>query len=88
MSGPSVKFKLFYTKTAVKDIQKLDQVVKKKIKKKIELFSKKPLFYARKLIKSSLGSYRWRVGSYRVVFDIERDKIIILRIGHRKEIYS
>ena len=45
MSKPLVKFKLLYTKTAVKDIQKLDRVVKKKIKKKIELYSPKPHFY-------------------------------------------
>jgi mRNA interferase RelE/StbE len=84
---PSVKYKLFYTKSAVGDIQKLDPVAKKKIKKKIEFFSKKPLFYSRKLIKPQLGAYRWRIGNYRVVFDIDNKKIIILRIGHRKEIY-
>ncbi|HUW22189.1 MAG TPA: type II toxin-antitoxin system RelE/ParE family toxin [Candidatus Bathyarchaeia archaeon] len=88
MSKFSAKFNLLYTKTAVKDIQKLDRVVKKKIKKKIELYSQKPYFYARKLIKPSLGSYRWRIGKYRVVFDIDKSRIVILRIGHRKEIYS
>jgi mRNA interferase RelE/StbE len=88
MSRPLVKFKLLYTKTAVEDIQKLDRVVKKKIKKKIELYAKKPFFYAKKLVKPSLGSYRWRIGDYRVVFDIDKDRIVILRIGHRREIYS
>jgi mRNA interferase RelE/StbE len=88
MSRPLVKFKLLYTQTAVKDIQKLDRVVKKKIKKKIEVYSRRPFFYAKKLIKPLLGTYRWRVGNYRIIFDIDRNKIIILRIGHRKEIYS
>ncbi len=81
------KYRVFYTKTAVKDIQKLDSVSKKKIKRKIEGFSRKPFFYARKLIKYSLGSYRWRIGDYRIIFDIDKDKIIVLRIGHRREIY-
>jgi len=81
------KYKLFYTNTAVKDIQRLDSVSKKKVKKKIESFSQKPFFYARKLIKPPLGSYRWRIGNYRVVFDIKGNRIIILRIGHRREIY-
>ncbi|MFC1790061.1 type II toxin-antitoxin system RelE/ParE family toxin [Patescibacteria group bacterium] len=87
MSKFSAKFKLLYTKTAFKDIQKLDSVAKKKIKKKIEICCQRPLFYSRKLTKSSLGSYRWRVGSYRIVFDIKKDRIIILRVGHRGEIY-
>jgi mRNA interferase RelE/StbE len=83
-----VKFRPLYTKTAVKDIQKLDRVVKKKIKKKIELYAKKPFFYAKRLIKPFLGSYRWRIGDYRLVFDLDRDRVVILRIGYRKEIYS
>jgi len=88
MNKSSEKFKLLYTKTAARDVQELDPVSKKKIKKKLELYSKKPFRYAKKLIKPSLGSYRWRIGNYRVVFDIDKNKIIILRIGHRKEIYS
>jgi mRNA interferase RelE/StbE len=88
MRKPLAKFELLYTKTAVKDIRKLDRVVKKKIKKKIEKYSKSPLTYARKLVNPSLGDYRWRVGDYRIVFDINRNKVIILRVGQRKEIYS
>jgi len=82
-----VKYKLVYTKSAAKDIKKLDAIAKKRIKKKLELYSQKPKFYAKKLIKSSLGSYRWRVGNYRVVFDLDRNNIVVLRVGHRKEIY-
>lgn len=87
MKRSSGRFELLYTKTAARDIKKLDPVSKKKIKKKLKLYSQKPLSYANKLIKSSLGSYRWRIGSYRVIFDIRENKIIILRVGHRKEIY-
>jgi mRNA interferase RelE/StbE len=32
--------------------------------------------------------YRLRVGSYRVLFEIEEDKVIIYRIAHRKESYK
>ncbi|KKR37618.1 MAG: Addiction module toxin, RelE/StbE family, partial [Parcubacteria group bacterium GW2011_GWC2_40_31] len=31
--------------------------------------------------------WRYRVGDYRILFDINGDKIIILKIGHRKNIY-
>ena len=78
---------LVYTRTAAKDVEKLDTVAKKKIKKKIEQFVKDPLHYAKKLTSSAIGSYRWRVGDFRIVFDIEGRNIVILRIGHRREIY-
>lgn len=87
MKRSSEKFKLLYTKSAFKDIRKLNPISKKKIKKKLELYAKDPLFYAKKLIKTSLGTYRWRIGNYRIIFDIDKSNIIILRLGHRKEIY-
>lgn len=83
-----MSFKIVYTKTASKDIQKLDSVAKRKIKKKIEAYSKRPLFYARRLMDTKIGAYRWRAGNYRIVFDIDRRTIIILRVGHRREIYN
>ena len=88
MKKHSGKYKLLYTKSAVKDIKKLDGVAKKRIKKKIEVSSEKPFLYGKKLISSSLGSFRWRIGNHRIVFDIKGKNIIILKIGHRREIYK
>ena len=80
-------YKLVYTKTSAQDIQRLDTVVRKKIKKKIEVYCKNPLFFSKKLVSKEIGSYRWRIGDYRVVFDIDDKNIAILRIGRRREIY-
>lgn len=80
-------YTLLYTKTAARDIQKLDNVTKKRLKKKLEEYAKDPLNYAKKLADPKLGTYRWRIGNYRVVFDVERENIVILRVGHRREIY-
>lgn len=83
-----MKYTLLYTKSAVKDIQKLDNVTKKRIKKKLEDLQKQPLKSAKKLTDFRLGDYRWRIGNYRIVFDIDKNKIVILRVGHRREIYK
>lgn len=80
-------YKLLYAKSAAKDIQKLDAVVKKRLKSKLETYAKNPLFYTKKLIDSSLGTYRWRIGNYRIIFDIDQGNIVILRIRHQREIY-
>lgn len=81
-------YTLVYTKTSLKDIQKLDSVVKKQIGKKLESYSKDPLKYARKMIDSKAGTYRWRIGNYRIIFDIVGKNIVILKVGHRKDIYN
>lgn len=80
-------YELIYTKNAYRDIRKLDRVAQKKLAQALERLREKPFFYSKKLILSKLGGYRYRIGNYRVIFDIKDKKIIILRVGHRREIY-
>jgi len=82
-----MKYSLVYTRRALKDIQSLDIKVKRRIAKALLRYAENPLDYAQKLLDEKLGSYRFRIGDYRAVFDIEDDELIILRVGHRKEIY-
>ncbi len=81
-------YKLVYTQRAIKDIRKLEQSTKKRIGRALVRYEEDPLKYAEKLIDPRLGTYRFRIGDYRVVFDLEGNKIIVLRVGHRKDIYK
>ncbi len=81
-------FRILYTKTAAKDIRKLDSVAKNKIQKKIEAFSKRPLYYSKRLTNSKMETHRFRAGNYRIVFDMDKNTIVFLRVGHRREIYK
>lgn len=81
-------YKIIFAERAVRDIEKLDIVTKKRIGEKLKLFSFDPLTYAKKLINPKIGSYRFRIGNYRVIFDIVDDSIVILRMGHRNSIYK
>ena len=83
-----MSYNLAYTHRAVKDIDRLDTNVKKRIGNTLLRFIDNPLQYAEPLIDSALGSYRFRIGDYRVIFDIEGNDIVVLRVGHRKEIYK
>lgn len=81
-------YKLRYTRRAIRDINKLDANFKKRIGKTLLHYQDNPFKYAEPLSDSELGSYRFRIGNYRIIFDLDGDKIIILRVGHRKEIYK
>jgi len=63
-------------------------LAKKEFLNKLAEYSKEPLEYARKLVNPKIGTYRFRIGDYRAIFDIEGEDIVILRIGHRKDIYK
>jgi len=83
-----VKYRLVYTQRAVRDIGKLEENIKKRIGKTLMRYLDTPLDYAENLTDSSLGSYRFRVGDYRIIFDIEGRDIVVLRVGHRRELYK
>ena len=88
-----MKYKLFYTLKAKKDLTHLDKKIANRILNKLDSFieSDNPLSYAKKLVDNKQEAYRFRIGDYRVIFDIDNSgKIIILlilRVKHRKEIY-
>jgi mRNA interferase RelE/StbE len=82
-------YRLLYTRQALADIEKLDAVTKKRLGKKLQHYADggKPLEHARKLVSPEIGTYRFRAGDYRVVFDVSGLKLIVLRVGHRSDIY-
>lgn len=83
-----MSYRLVYTQKAVRDIARLDAGVKKRIGIKLLRFTDNPLQYAEPLTNTELGGYRFRIGDYRVIFDMVGNDIVVLRAGHRKEIYK
>ena len=87
-----MKYKLFFLKEAVEEFKKLDKAVQRIIKEKLEILAQNP-----ELLKNNIkplkgkyrGLYRLRVGNYRVIYRLDKEEITILviRIGHRKDIY-
>ncbi|RJP62416.1 MAG: hypothetical protein C4539_18285 [Ignavibacteriales bacterium] len=57
------------------------------MKEKLKDYSSSPYQHAKKLTDPVIGEYRFRIGDHRVIFDISGNNIIVLRIGHRKDIY-
>ena len=83
-----MKYSLIYTRRAERDIKKLEANTKERVGKALLRYSEEPLKFAEKLSDPILGEYRFRVGDYRVIFDIEGNEIVVLRVGHRREIYK
>ena len=82
-------YTIAYTKTAVKSIQKITPQIRKRLRLKFEYFIslEDPLSLAKALTRPADAQYRYRIGNYRVLFDVEDRQIIILLVQHRKDIY-
>jgi len=84
-----VSYKISFVRAAEKEFLKLPRIEQKKLAEKIEALKKGPNHACRKL--AGFGSrYRLRVGQYRVIFDVQNQKllILVLRIGHRQGVYK
>ena len=84
-----MSYKIIFTKESAKDIEKLDQTVKKQLYKKLVHFKDldDSKVVAKKLYNHDVGEYKLRVGNFRVIFDLDKHTIVILHIQHRKNVY-
>jgi len=82
-----------FSEIALKQLKKLDKQVAKRI---IEFLEKRisvvddPTQQAKALAYHKSGLWRYRVGDYRVICQINNETItiLVLEIGHRKDIYA
>ena len=80
-----------YTETARKQLKKLDKTMQKRILDYMDEVGRleNPRSRGKALVENMRGLWRYRVGDYRVICEIQESRIIIsvLKIGHRKDIY-
>ena len=81
-----------FSKLALKQLQKLDRrttaLVLGWIRKNLEGCDN-PRAHGKPLTDNHTGTWRYRVGDYRIISEIQEDRIVILilNIGHRRDIY-
>jgi len=86
----SQKYKVIYEKRVAKDIEKIPHSDVVRIVEKIHaLVWEEQWLDIRKLKWYADDLYRLRVGNYRVIYEKRNNELIILvlQVGHRKEIY-
>lgn len=82
-------YRFVFTKTAARDINALDGVIRKKLYKKLKQYAslKDIASASKRLTNHILGTYRIRIGNYRLIFDLDGSIVVVLRLQHRKDVY-
>lgn len=89
-----MQYVLAITSRARKDILALPKKDAERITKKLRFFvsSPNPLHHAKPLTNTAVAEYRFRVGDYRILFDIDAQGNItiltVLTVQHRKDVYQ
>lgn len=89
-----MSYSLKWTGPALNDLVTCDRNTSDRIVSKVEFWCKQlnPLRFAKKLTNAKVGDYRFRVGDYRILFELDTDGLItilvILRVRHRRKAYD
>lgn len=77
------------TSRALRTLRKLPRDVQERLIGKLDWYcaQQSPLQFAEPLVGAAIGDYRFRIGDYRIVCDLEGGTLVVLLVGHRKDIY-
>jgi len=87
-----VIWRIEITRTAERQITKLDRTAQRSIRRFLRdrlTPADDPRQWGKPLQGEKRGLWRYRVGDYRLICDIQDEKItvLVLEVGHRKDVY-
>ena len=76
------------TETAKKQLSKIDKQTARRIDSKLREIASDPFAHVTRLV--GLELYKMRVGDYRVLMSIQKDKMVVMvvEISHRRNVYK
>ncbi len=77
--------KIVLTESAARDVKTLSKDVQRRVIGVLQRAKLNPWKYVRKI--AGTDWYRLRAGDYRIIVKISDDKIYVLRVAHRKNVY-
>jgi mRNA interferase RelE/StbE len=84
-------YRVELTKSAKKEFDKLPARIQNKVIEALSLLKEKPLsdLLQTKRLKGALNLYRIRIGDYRIVYEVQKSRLLVLviKVGHRREVY-
>ena len=81
-------YEIVFSEKAKKQFLKLEKDIQKRILSSLDRIKIRPEAYITKLVGDT--AYRLRAGDYRILMDVDKEKLIILiiKVGHRRNIYE
>jgi mRNA interferase RelE/StbE len=91
-SRPGKTWRIEITRTAEKQITKLSRTAQKSIQRFLRerlLSAENPRQWGKPLHGEKRSLWRYRVGDYRLICDIQDEKLValVLEVSHRKDVY-
>jgi len=84
-----MRYGLEFTTSASREFRGFDRQVQRRLATKIDQLCNNPLPSGVKKLQGEVDHFRIRVGDYRIIYRIDghRVVIVIVQIGHRRDVY-
>lgn len=82
-------YSIQFTARALRDLTAFDPPVQRRLRQHIDRLAQDPFPPGAKKLHAEEPYYRIRVGDYRVIDQVEGQqfRVIVVKIGHRREVY-
>lgn len=80
------KFEIRFTERFLKNIKALDRKAQARIIREVNILKTNP-YVGKPLRGEWKGVYSLRIGDYRVLYQIKKNEVFLLVVGHRKRVY-
>jgi mRNA interferase RelE/StbE len=85
-------FQIVLTPEAQADIKRLHPALQTRILNKLEWMGENAKLLRHQPLhgKEWAGCFKYRIGSYRIIYQIDwsAEKLLVLKVGHRREVYG
>ncbi|SJM61036.1 type II toxin-antitoxin system RelE/ParE family toxin [Gulosibacter sp. 10] len=84
-----MQYEIRYARSALKTLRRLDREPARRILRAIDALSQDPRPQDCQRLKGGAGEMRIRVGDHRVIYEVIDAEVVILvlSVGHRREVY-
>ncbi|MGD0694551.1 MAG: type II toxin-antitoxin system RelE/ParE family toxin [Terriglobia bacterium] len=78
-----------FTARALRDLTALDRIAQVRVRQQIDRLAENPFPPGAKKLHAEEPFFRIRAGDYRIIYSVEGREllVIIVKIGHRKDVY-
>jgi len=82
-------YKVLVKKSALQDLRVVPKPDQKRLLDALESRLSQDPYQGKALSGEFKGLYRWRSGKFRIIYEIQQEilVVLVLRIGHRKDVY-